>query len=38
MQMRQGGVAVVQFVNGKSAQDYFTITNADGTMEKRPYL
>jgi len=36
MQMRQGGVAVVQFENGKSAHDYFTITNADGTMEKRP--
>ena len=36
MQMREGGVAVVQFVNGKSAHDYFTITNADGTMEKRP--
>ena len=36
MQMRQGGVAVVQFENGKSAHDCFTITNADGTMEKRP--
>lgn len=36
MQMREGGVAVVQFVNGKSAHDYFTVTNADGTMEKRP--
>ena len=36
MQMREGGVAVVQFVNGKSAPDYFTVTNADGTMEKRP--
>ena len=36
MQMRQGGVAVVQFENGKSDHDYFKITNADCTMEKRP--
>ncbi len=35
-QLREGGVAVVQFVNGQSAHKYFTVTKADGTIEKRP--
>ena len=34
LQLRDGGVAVVRFVNGKSAYDYFTITRSDGTVEK----
>ena len=36
LHMREGGIAVVQFKGGKSVHDYFTITRADGTMEKRP--
>lgn len=36
LQMRDGSVAVVRFVNGQSAYDYFTVTHKDGTMEKRP--
>ncbi|WP_315447667.1 VCBS domain-containing protein [Segatella salivae] len=36
LHMREGGIAVVQFKNGKSLHDYFTITHADGTIEKRP--
>lgn len=36
LQLREGGVAVVQFKNGKSVHDYFTVTYKDGTMEKRP--
>ena len=35
LQLRDGGVAVVRFVNGKSAYDYFTITRSDGTVEKQ---
>ena len=35
LQMRDGSVAVVQFINGVSAHDYFTVTHTDGTMEKR---
>lgn len=34
LQMREGGVAVVVYENGQSKFDYFTITKADGTMEK----
>ncbi len=34
LQLRDGGVAVVQFVNGQSAHDYFTVTKKDGTIEK----
>ena len=36
LQMRDGGIAVVQFENGKSKFDYFTVTHKDGTMQKRP--
>jgi len=36
LQLREGGVAVVQFKDGKSVHDYFTVTYKDGTMEKRP--
>ncbi len=36
LQMRDGSVAVVQFVHGKSVHKYFTVTHQDGTMEKRP--
>ena len=36
LQLREGGVAVVQFQNGESVYDYFTVTKKDGTIEKRP--
>jgi len=36
MQMRDGSVAVAEFVNGKSKHNYFMVTLADGTMQKRP--
>lgn len=36
LQLREGGVAVVQFKDGKSVHDYFTVTYKDGTMEKKP--
>lgn len=36
LQLREGGVAVVQFKNGKSVHDFFTVTYKDGTMEKKP--
>ncbi len=35
LQMRDGSVAVVQFNEGKSVHNFFTITKKDGTMEKR---
>ena len=35
LQLREGGVAVVQFKNGKSVHDYFTVTYPDGNMEKK---
>lgn len=35
LQLREGGVAVVQFKAGKSVHDYFTVTKSDGTMEKK---
>ena len=36
LQLRDGGIAVIQFENGKSKFDYFTVTQKDGTMQKRP--
>ena len=36
LQLREGGVAVVQFKNGKSVHDFFTVTYKDGKMEKKP--
>lgn len=36
LQLREGGVAVVQFQNGKSVHDFFTVTYKDGKMEKKP--
>jgi hypothetical protein len=36
LQMREGGVAVVQFKKGHSVHNYFTVTAADGSIEKRP--
>ncbi len=36
LQLRDGGVAVVQFVDGKSAHNFFTVTYKNGTMEKKP--
>lgn len=36
LQMRDGSVAVVAYDNGKSKYDYFMVTRADGTQEKRP--
>ena len=34
MQMRDGGVAVVQYNNGVNVHNYFTVTRADGSIEK----
>ena len=34
LQMRDGSIAVVEFVNGKSKYDYYTVTNPDGNMQK----
>ena len=36
LQLREGGVAVVQFKDGKSVHDYFMVTYKDGTTEQRP--
>ena len=36
LQMRDGGVAVVDYRNGKSVYDYFMVTRPNGTQEKRP--
>lgn len=36
LQLRDGGVAIVAYQNGKSKFDYFMVTNPDGTQEKRP--
>jgi len=36
MQMRDGGVAVVQYKDGKSVHDFYTVTRPDGTMQKCP--
>ncbi|HEY9543761.1 toxin-antitoxin system YwqK family antitoxin [Prevotella sp.] len=35
LQMRDGGIAVVQFENGVSKFNYFTVTYTDGTTQKR---
>lgn len=35
LQLRDGGVAVVAYKNGKSAYDYFMVTMPDGTQQKR---
>ena len=36
LQMREGGVAVVQFKKDHSVHNYFTVTAADGSIENRP--
>lgn len=36
MMMRDGSIAVAEFVNGESKHDYFTVTNANGESERRP--
>ena len=36
LQLRDGGVAVVQFKAGKSVYDFFTVTYKNGTIEKKP--
>ena len=36
LQLREGGVAVVQFKDGKSSHDFFVVTYKDGTQEKKP--
>jgi antitoxin component YwqK of YwqJK toxin-antitoxin module len=36
LQMRDGSVATVEFVNGKSKYDYFVVTSPTGEMQKRP--
>ena len=36
LQLRDGGVAVVQFKAGKSVYNFFTVTYKDGTIEKKP--
>lgn len=36
LHLREGGIAVVQFKDGKSIHDHFMVTLPDGAMEKRP--
>jgi len=36
LQLRDGSIATVEYADGKSKYDYFTVTRSDGTMEKRP--
>ena len=36
LQLREGGVAVVAYDNGKSRYDYFMVTKPDGSQEKHP--
>ena len=36
LQMRDGGVAVVVYKQGRSVYDYFMITRQDGSQERRP--
>ena len=36
LQMRDGGVAVVVYKQGRSVYDYFIITRQDGSQERRP--
>lgn len=36
LQMRDGGVAIVEYKNGESKYNYFMVTRPDGSQEKRP--
>ena len=36
LQLRDGGVAVIAYQDGKSRFDYFTVTSQNGQQEKRP--
>lgn len=36
LQLKDGSVAVVQYKDGKSLHDYFTVTHPNGNMQKRP--
>lgn len=36
LQLREGGVAVIAYKNGKSAYDHFVVTMQDGSQQKRP--
>ena len=36
LQLRDGGVAVIVYKDGKSKFDHFMVTNPDGSQEKRP--
>lgn len=36
LNLRNGGVAVIMYQNGKSKFDYFMVTHPDGTQEKHP--
>lgn len=36
LNLRNGGVAVIMYQNGKSKYDYFMVTLPDGTQEKHP--
>ena len=36
LQLREGGVAVVKYVDGRSAFDHFMVTRPDGSQEERP--
>lgn len=36
LQLREGGIAIVEYSQGKSKHNYFMVTRPDGTQEKRP--
>ncbi len=36
LQLREGGVAVVKYANGRSVFDHFMVTRPDGSQEERP--
>ncbi|MGI6243896.1 MAG: toxin-antitoxin system YwqK family antitoxin [Prevotella sp.] len=36
LNLRDGGIAVIMYKNGKSKFDYFMVTHPDGTQEKLP--
>lgn len=36
LQMRNGGIAVVEYLNGRSKHNFYMITMPDGSQEKRP--
>ena len=36
LNLRDGGIAVIMYRNGKSKFDYFMVTLPDGTQEKHP--